>query len=160
VLRKKLAVLVGGALMALLLLAFAGIASAAPPGPVDLTDTIRGVCEFPVSAEVSGKTKSIEKRGGRSIVTSPRLRVTLTNVDEPTNQVSYVITGAVHRKPLPSGDLLFVYTGRNLLFDPTDPTLGMVLTIGRFTSVLDQQTGTFTFPTGNGRIIDVCARLA
>ena len=158
-LRKKLAVLVVGALMALLVLAFAGIASAAPPEPVDFTDTI-GVCGFPISADVSGKTKSIEKRGGRVIVTSPRLRVTLTNVDEPTNQVSYVITGAVHSKPLPSGDVLFVYTGRNLLFDPTDPTLGMVLTIGRFTSVFDQQTGTFTFPTGNGRIIDVCARLA
>ena len=54
-LRRRLAVLVVGTLMALLVLAFAGIASAAPPEPVDSTpQTIEGICPFPMLAELSG----------------------------------------------------------------------------------------------------------
>ncbi len=156
-LRRKLAVLVAGALMALLMLAFATTASAAPPEPVDFTDTIVGVCEFPVFAEVSGKSKFIDLSGERAISTSPGLRVTLTNVEEQANQVTYVITGAFHFNELANGSEVLVATGRNLLFDPS---FGMLLTIGRFTQVFDPQTGTPTPPTGKGRVIDVCERLA
>jgi hypothetical protein len=35
----------------------------------------------------------------------------------------------------------------------------MFLTIGRFTFVVDEE-GNLTPPTGKGRIVDVCARLA
>ena len=133
-------------------------ASAAPPEPVDDTFTIEeGVCDFPVLAEVSGKTKIIELPGEAFIATSPGVRITLTNQDQPTHQLTYVITGALHATELGSGDLLLVVTGRNLLFDPS---FGMLLTIGRFTQVFDEQTETLTPPKGKGRVIDVCDRLA
>jgi hypothetical protein len=133
-------------------------ASAAPPEPVDDTFTIEeGVCDFPVLAEVSGKTKIIELPGEAFIATSPGVRITLTNQDQPTHQLTYVITGALHATELGSGDLLLVVTGRNLLFDPS---FGMLLTIGRFTQVFDEQTETLTPPQGKGRVIDVCDRLA
>ena len=149
-------VLAGTLALAVALLAIRG-ASAAPPEPVDFTDTIEGVCSFPVDVVVSGKTKFIELPGGRFIATSPGARTTLTNVEEPSHRVTYVITGALHGKDLASGDLLLVFTGRNLLFDPS---YGILLTIGRFTQVIDPETGEATTPEGKGRVIDVCQRLA
>ncbi len=130
-------------------------ASAARPQPVDATETLRGFCDFPVLLETSGKAKFIDLPGARSISTSPGLRVTLTNLEEPTNQVSYVITGSFHETELATGSLAVVATGRNLLFDPS---FGWLLTIGRFTFV--DEEGNLTRPKGKGRVIDVCERLA
>ena len=149
-------VLAGTLALAVALVAVRG-ASAAPPEPVDETFTIEGVCDFPVDAVVSGKTKFIELPGGRFIATSPGARITLTNVEEPSHQVTYVITGALHGKDLASGDLLLVFTGRNLLFDPS---YGMLLTIGHFTQVVDLEAETAPPPEGKGKVIDVCQRLA
>jgi hypothetical protein len=161
VLRRKLAVLVVGALMALLLLAFAGIASAAPPEPVDTTPfPVEGICPFPMLAELSGKTKDIDLGSGQTLSTAPGLRVTLTNLAEPTNQVSYVITGSFLLTEQPDGTLFVVARGRNIVFGPE---VGMFLTIGRFTFVGFDADGTIlagTQPEGNGRLIDVCAQLA
>ena len=131
-------------------------ASAAPPEPVDDTFVIEGVCDFPVLANFTGKVKFIDLPGARAITTSPGLRVTLTNLEEPANQVTYVITGAFHDTVLANGNLAVVATGRNLLFDPS---FGMFLTIGRFTFLADAEGTPLTRPTGTGRMIDVCAQL-
>jgi hypothetical protein len=160
VLRKKLAVLVVGALMALLMVAFAATASAAPPEPVDSTPfTVEGICPFPMLAELSGKSNVKELPGGRTLSTSPGLRVTLTNLEEPSNQVTYVITGSFLIRDLPDGNQFVVARGRNIVFGPD---VGMFLTIGRFTFVGFDADGTplaLTQPEGNGRLIDVCAQL-
>jgi hypothetical protein len=150
-------VLAGALALAIVLVAARDV-SAAPPEPVNDTFTVEeGVCDFAVDAEVSGKTKFIELPGGRFIATSPGARITLTNEEEPTHHVTYVITGALHGKDLESGDLLLVVTGRNLLFDPS---YGMLLTIGHFSQVVDLEAETATPPEGKGRVIDVCQRLA
>jgi hypothetical protein len=106
--------------------------------------------------EATGKTKRIELPGGRFLDIAPGLRVTLTNKEVPTHQLTYVITGAFHGRDLANGRLLVVATGRNLLFDPS---FGMFLTVGRFTFRVNQD-GSITRPKGKGRMIDVCARLA
>ncbi len=159
--RKKLAVLVVGVLTALLMLAFAGIASAAPPEPVDSTPfTVEGICPFPMLAELSGKSKIKELPGGRKLSTSPGLHVNLTNLEELTNQMSYVITGSFLETELANGNLFVVARGRNIVFGPE---VGMFLTIGRFTLIAFDAEGTplsLTGPTGQRRLIDVCARLA
>jgi hypothetical protein len=161
VLRKKLAVLVVGSLMALLMVAFAATASAAPPEPVDSTPfLVEDICPFPMEAQLSGKSKVKVLPGGRILSTSPGLRVTLTNHEEPTNQVSYVITGSFLETERADGNLFVVARGRNIVFGPD---VGMFLTIGRFTFVAFDADGTpiaLTRPEGNGRIIDVCAQLA
>ena len=152
----------GAAVLALALLALLAVvaspkaASAAPPDPADDAFTERGLCDFPVRFEVSGKAKFIELPDGRAIAISPGLRVTLTNLEERTNSVSYVITGAFHIRELANGRLLVVATGRNLLFDPS---FGMFLTIGRFTFKVNEE-GSTTRPKGKGRMINVCRRLA
>ena len=136
-------------------------ASAAPPEPVDETPfTVEGICDFPLQAELSGKTKVKELPGGRTLSTSPGLRVTLTNLEEPTNQVTYVITGSFLLTELDDGNEFVVARGRNIVFGPD---VGMFLTIGRFTFVgftADGATLALTRPEGNGRLIDVCAQLA
>ena len=136
-------------------------ASAAPPEPVDETPfPVEGICDFPLQAELSGKTKVKELPGGRTLSTSPGLRVTLTNLLEPTNQVTYVITGSFLLTELDDGNQFVVARGRNIVFGPD---VGMFLTIGRFTFVgftADGATLALTPPEGNGRLIDVCAQLA
>jgi hypothetical protein len=160
--RRGAAVLALAVALALAVLAVAAVvaspkaASAAPPDPADDAFTERGLCDFPVRFEVSGKAKFIELPDGRAIAISPGLRVTLTNLEERTNSVSYVITGAFHIRELADGRLLVVATGRNLLFDPS---FGMFLTIGRFTFKVNED-GSTTRPKGEGRMIDVCRRLA
>ena len=151
-----LAVALALALLAVAVVASPKAASAAPPDPVDETFRIKDVCDFPVRFEVSGKAKFIELPDGRAIAISPGLRVTLTNLEERANSVSYVITGAFHIRELADGRLLVVATGRNLLFDPS---FGMFLTIGRFTFKVNED-GSTTRPKGEGRMINGCRRLA
>jgi hypothetical protein len=142
-----------GALALTIALVAAKDVSAAPPEPVDETPfTIEGLCAFPVTFEVSGKMKMIDLPGDRLLVLSPGQRVTLTNEDDPANQVTYVITGAFHITTLADGTQVEVFTGRNLILDPS----GIFLAIGRFTYVVNSGM----LATGKGRMIDVCARLA
>jgi hypothetical protein len=130
--------------------------SAAPPVPVDRPgEVIEGECDFPVLLELSGKEKVIETGNGNTIITSPGLRATLTNLDEPTNQVTLNITGTVRVQEQANGDVVYVFRGRNLLYGPD---VDFILTIGRFTGT-ETAEGEFSPLTGNGRIIDVCALL-
>lgn len=131
--------------------------SAQAPEPVDETPfVVEGICPFPMLAELSGKGKVIELPGGRTLITSPGLRVTLTNLEEQTNQVTYVITGSFLTRERSDGTDFVVARGRNIVFGPD---IGMFLTIGRFTFI-GSDTIALTRPTGEGRLIDVCERLA
>jgi len=148
--------LLAGALALAVALAATNDVSAAPPEPVDDTFTEGGLCDFPVLFEISGKNKVIDLPNGDVLFKNPGLRVTLTNVDEPTNQVTYVSTGTIRLTELEDGELLLVTTGRTVLFNED---IGILVPIGRFTLVIDKK-GNFSQPTGNGRLIDACARLA
>jgi hypothetical protein len=129
--------------------------SAAPPEPVvDSPEVIEGECDFPVLLEVSGKEKVIEF-DGNTLITAPGLRATLTNLDEPTNQVTVGITGTVRITELANGDVVFVFRGRNLL---SGPDVDFILTIGRFTGSMTA-AGEFSPITGKGKVIDICALL-
>jgi hypothetical protein len=57
--RRMLVLVVGAALALAVAFVLPKTSSAAPPEPVDVTATIPG-CEFPVLAEVSGKSKVID----------------------------------------------------------------------------------------------------
>ena len=138
-----------------------------PPQPVDETsfelpplgdpNAIAAACEFPVRVQFSGKAKTIELPGDRTIFTSPGLNVTLTNVDEPENQVTLNVTGALHQTVLENGDVVTVATGRNLL---GDPEAGFVLAKGRFSFVFDAEGNLIQPLSGKGKLIDVCELLS
>ena len=159
-LHRRILVLVAGVALALaVVLVLPRASSAAPPGPVDVTTTLPG-CDFPVEAEVSGKSKVIDLDSGQTLITSPNLRITLTNVTEPTNQVTYVITGSFLTTERTDGNLDVEARGSNLIFGPE---VGIFLTIGHFTFIGFEDEGAvvaITPPTGEGSLTDVCAVLA
>jgi hypothetical protein len=131
------------------------------PTDLDLTFTIEN-CGFTMLVELSGKSKTIELPGGRTITTSPGLTATMTNLGNG-NQETLVITGAFHQRTLENGNVETVATGRNALLDPTVPGLvGLFLTIGRVSWVVDSDGNLVQPPQGPGwqKRIDVCALLA
>jgi hypothetical protein len=129
----------------------------ARPTEVDETPFEVPFCGFPVQVVLSGKGKTIELGGGRTILTSPGLTATLTNLDNGS-QETIGITGAVHQTALENGDVAEVFTGRSALFDPIAP--GLILAIGRFRVVLDASGNVVEPLAGSGRLVDVCALLA
>ena len=133
------------------------IAAQARPTAVDETPFTVPFCGFPVLVVLSGKSKTIELGGGRTILTSPGLTATMTNLDNG-NQETIGITGAFHQRVLESGDVETVFTGRNALFDPIAP--GLVLAIGRFSVVQDAGGNAVRPLQGSGKLVDVCALLA
>jgi hypothetical protein len=117
-------------------------------------------CAFPILVELNGKSETIQLPGGRTIMIAPSLTATLTNLDK-ANQAAFVITGAFHQRLLANGDVETVATGRNALFDPLVPGLvGLVVTVGRFSWVVDQKNNLVQPLQGTGQLIDVCKLLA
>jgi hypothetical protein len=160
-LHRRMLVLVAGVALALaVVLVLPRASSAAPPEPVDVTTTLPG-CDFPVLAEVSGKSKVMELPSGQTLITSPNLRITLTNEVEQTNQVTYVITGTFLTTEQDDSNLFVEARGRNLIFGEE---VGIFLTIGQFTFIgREADEGVIvaiTPPTGEGSLTDVCALLA
>jgi hypothetical protein len=161
-LHRRMLVLVAGVALALavVLVLLPRASSAAPPGDVDVEDVTLPGCDFPVQADVSGKSKVIDLPSGQTLITSPNLRITLTNVTEPTNQVTYVITGSFLTTERTDGNLDVEARGSNLIFGPE---VGIFLTIGQFTFIGFEDEGAvvaITPPTGEGSLTDVCAVLA
>ena len=159
-LHRRMLVLVAGVALALaVVLVLPRASSAAPPGDVDADVTLPG-CDFPVRAEVSGKSKVIDLPSGQTLITAPNLRITLTNLTEPTNQVTYVITGSFLTTERTDGNLDVEARSSNLIFGPE---VGIFLTIGQFTFIGFEDEGAvvaITPPTGEGSLTDVCAVLA
>ena len=145
------------ALLVALVVLLPGAASAAPPDPVTFPPLELGeeYCGFPVLYEVTGKTKVINLPSGDTLFKNPGGRVTLTNLDTG-EQVTYVATGSIRLTESENGELLLITTGRTVL---SDENIGILVPIGRFTLGIDED-GHFSQPTGKGRLIDACARLA
>ena len=85
------------------------------------------------------------------IVTSPKLFATITNLSDPSKNVTLNITGAFHQSTQ-NGNAVTVVTGRNLL---TDPDAGFVLAIGTFSFIFNGPN--LVQPLlGQGQLISVC----
>jgi len=132
------------------------------PGDASGTFTVNpgdipGACDFPMQLEVSGKGKTITLPDGSLILTSPGLKVTVTNLDTPENQARFGITGSFHQSTNETGQVTTLARGRSLLFDPV---AGTVIASGNFSYVFNSD-GTLAQPLeGEGQLIDVCALLA
>jgi hypothetical protein len=132
------------------------------PTDVDVSFPIEN-CGFTILVELSGKGKTIELPGTRTIAIAPGLTATMTN---PANgkEETLSITGAFHTTVLENGQTVTVATGRNVLLDPTIPGfIGVFLTIGRVSWVVDA-AGDLVNPDhplqGPGKQIDLCALMA
>ncbi len=137
--------------------------SAAPPEPVNDRFVAEGYCDFPVLVEGTGHVKIRELPGGDFLLTG-RVVSTLTNLDDPENQLIDRGGGSGRITPLTDegleGDVLVVARGHNFLFDPGE---GIFLTIGRVTFTVAGGPfvgGDINILESKGKVIDVCARLA
>ena len=132
-----------------------------PPTPVEpgqFEDEIASaICGFPVLVEFTGKVKTLELPGGRTILIGPAGRGTWTNVNTGTT-VARNLTGPIQINPLPDGGTEVVFLGHNVVGDPEAGFL--VLLIGRFNVIFDAEGGIVQDLTGTGQRIDLCALLA
>jgi hypothetical protein len=141
----------------------AGLAAPAiakPPVPVDTTPFTfpEGTAcpDFAVTGVLAGKGKLIDLGDGRTIVTSPGQKITLTN-DDTHKTVSYVITGTFHNQVINAqGDVQTMATGRNALTDSGT----FVLTSGNFSFVNDKDGNNVTPLSGKGKITNICDALS
>jgi hypothetical protein len=165
-LHRRMLVLVVGAALALAVAAVAWPKDASaqlppPPQPVDNTFTVEGACEFPVLFEESGQVMDIALPGGEVLRIFPGARSTLTNLAEPSNQVT-LRGGGMGRVTPPSvegGDLLVTVTGHNVLVVPGEGifevrqatfTLAPPYDVGSALTILESE----------GKVTDLCALLA
>ena len=95
----------------------------------------------------SGKGRTISPSSDRFIFTSPRLKIAVTDLDDPSKTLTLNVPGAFHRSIEANGDVLTVVTGRNLL---GDPEAGMVLAIGTFSYIFDSAKVLCSSLFGNG----------
>ncbi|GAB2735089.1 hypothetical protein ACX801_01630 [Arthrobacter bambusae] len=150
--------------VAAVLAASASPAVAAPPAPAD--GTIYWPCPNftnPVRLDVTGRSKTIDLPGGRQILASPNLRVTVTAPNG--HSASYLITGATHVTYLPDAihptSLELASTGLNLLLIPAanGHPAGLALTTGNVNYAITP-TGEELRPfSGSGKVLDVCLAL-
>jgi hypothetical protein len=132
-------------------------AQQSPPSPADATILIPGdppfdfrICpSFDVRIDIQGKQGILALPGGTTIVTSPALKATVTNL-ATGEQVDLNITGTTQISA--SGDQVFL--GSNLVL--------RALRFGDTTNMLAYVKGRFTFPpfSGVGTLTDICALLA
>jgi hypothetical protein len=165
-LRRRMLVLVVGAALALAVAAVAWPKDASaqlppPPQPVDNSFTVEGACDFPVLVEESGMVMDIALPGGEVLRIFPGAGSTLTNLEEPSNQVA-LRGGGKGRVTPPSvegGDLLVTVTGHNVLVVPGEGifevrkatfTLAPPYDVGSELTILESQ----------GKLVDLCALLA
>jgi hypothetical protein len=130
-------------------------ATSAEPSSPDRSFTVRGACDFPVLFEPSGRGLNIlELPDDRTIVTAPDTTVTLTNLEQPDNQITVVVTAAEHLTPQPDGTTVDVITGQILFWPP------LQLLVGHHTLLLNKQGKVIEMLSSEGQEIDLCARLA
>jgi hypothetical protein len=131
------------------------------PTPIESTFTIKGACDFPVLFESSGKFHVVELPGGVTFLHAPSGHYTLTNLEEPDNQVRVATFTSVKETPLSNSETLVEIKGHVFFFGPGS----FELLVGHFTFLRKggstSQGGSWELLSSEGRLdIDLCAQLA
>jgi hypothetical protein len=136
------------------------VAASNPPQDIDQTLMFPAgtLCPFELEVVLTGKSKPIDLPGDRMIVTGPGLHVTMTNLSDPTKQVTLNITGVAHQTMQQDGSVVVVSTGRSVLFDEFEGVL--VLVIGTFSLVIDAAGNQIQPLEGQGQLTDACALIS
>lgn len=138
----------------------AQISLAAQSTPVPISGSVvwpanfvaSGECSFDIEISFKGKAGQLSLPGGRTLLTSPGLKSTVTNLSNPTKSVTLNVTGAMHQT-LQNGNIVTIATGRNLL---GDPLAGIVLAIGTYSYIFDA-SGKLVQPLlGTGQLVSIC----
>jgi hypothetical protein len=132
----------------------------AKPTPIEGSAfTVRGFCDFPVLFEApDAKLNVIELPGGVTMLHAPTANYTLTNLEEPDNQLKVATFTSVTETPLPNGETLLETNGHIFFFEG-EPIKEFHLFFGKTTLVV-HQNGQFELLSTEGQEIDLCTKLA
>jgi hypothetical protein len=136
--------------------------NAGPPEPAQPpTFTVEGACDFPVLFEQTYKVKFIDVPGEDFMLVFPPSggTTTLTNLDEPENQVTVGGGGKGRVRPLENGEWLVKVSGHNILVVPDEG----IFEVRRATFTLAPpfEVGSeLTILESRGKLVDLCAALA
>ena len=139
-------------------------ATAAPPSPVDQVETFAAgeACAFPIEVAFEGKGGAIDLPNNPTfsgIATSPNLRVTVTNLSDPTKTVTVNATGAFRFVTLPDGGLEIVAGGHNFLYGVPEVGATALATTGPIkVQVVNGEIAAMDL--SGARVRDICAELA
>jgi len=141
-------------------------ATSAPPTPVDPTPEILAAgeaCAFPISVVASGKAGSIDLPNNprfSAITPSPGLRITVTNLSDPSNTVTVNATGAFRFVDLPGGGTEIRAGGHNFLYGAPGVGATALATTGPVTLVVSPDGELVGMDVTRARVRDLCAELA
>lgn len=132
-------------------------APSGPPTTITFDDLPLSGCDFAVTADVTGKAKTITLPSGGLIVTAPSQTAIITNVDTGET-AEFVITGIFFITTDEADNVTFKARGRNLLTRSD----GIFLTSGNVSFSFDAAGNVVTefSKEGPGTIINVCEVLS
>jgi hypothetical protein len=147
------------------LLAPGASATGAPPTPVDPSPQILAAgeaCPFAIEVTAEGKEGFVELPNNpvfQAIGNAPGLRVTLTNLSDPSKTVTVNATGAFRFVVLPDGGLEIRAGGHNVLYG--DPEVGATALATTGPIVLEVVEGEIVgMDLSGARVRDLCEELA
>ena len=148
------------------LLAPMSSATAEPPTPVDSTPQVFAAgeaCSFAISVVSRGKGGYIELSNNPhffAIAPSPGLKITVTNLDDPTNTVTVNATGAFRYVSLPDGGTEIRAGGHNLFYGLPGIGATALATTGPVTVSISADGVPTSVDVSRARVRDLCAELA
>lgn len=138
-------------------------ATAAPPTPVDTTETFAAgeACTFPIEVAFEGKGGAIDLPHNPTfsgMATSPDLRVTVTNLDTGKS-VTVNATGVFRFVTTPDGGLEIVAGGHNFLYGVPEVGATALATTGPITvQVVNGEIAAMDL--SGAQVRNICAELA
>lgn len=150
--------------LAAALLVPAASATGERPGPVDDAETFAAgeACPFPIRVAFEGKGGAIDLPNNPKffgIATSPDLRVTVTNLSDPSKTVTANATGAFRFITLPDGGLEIVAGGHNFLYGVPEVGATALATTGPIeVQVVNGEIAAMDL--SGARVRDICEELA
>lgn len=140
-------------------------ATAQPPTPVDPTAEILAAgeaCQFAISVIATGKEGSIDLPHNPqffAIAPSPGLKLTVTNLDDPSRSVTVNATGAFRFTALADGATLIRASGHNLLYGLPGLGATALATTGPVTITISSDGVPTAVDVSRARVRDLCAEL-
>ena len=137
----------------------------APPTPVDTAETFAAgeACSYPIEVLFEGKSGFIELPDNPQffgIQPSPTLRVTVTNLSDPSKTVTANATGAFRLVDLPgTDDFKVVAGGHNFLYGVPEVGATALLTTGPI-EVLAVNGQIAEMDLSGAQVRDLCEELA
>ena len=141
-------------------------ATAEPPTPVEPTPEILAAgeaCSFAISVVATGKSGFVDLPNNPQfflVVTSPGLRITVTNLSDPDRSVTVNATGAFRYVDLPDGSTEIRAGGHNFLYGEPEIGATALATTGPITLLISADGDFAGMDISQAQVRDLCAELA